>query len=70
MSDSILIVGTGAMASLFAARLAAAGTRVTMLGAWTSGLNALSSHGDEIYLTKWDAVEPEHPGPNVEEEAE
>jgi 2-dehydropantoate 2-reductase len=33
-NDSILIVGTGAMASLFAARLAAVGMKVTLLGTW------------------------------------
>jgi 2-dehydropantoate 2-reductase len=48
MNDSILILGTGAMASLFASRLAAAGTRVTMLGTWASGLNALSAHGVRV----------------------
>ncbi|MGD9093637.1 MAG: 2-dehydropantoate 2-reductase [Anaerolineales bacterium] len=41
----ILIVGTGAMACLFAARLAAVGVRVTMLGTWQVGLAALKEHG-------------------------
>ena len=62
MSDSILILGTGAMASLFAARLAAAGTRVTMLGTWTSGLNALTTHG--VRVVQPDGTEqcyPVHP---------
>ncbi|MEW5830152.1 MAG: 2-dehydropantoate 2-reductase N-terminal domain-containing protein, partial [Chloroflexota bacterium] len=36
----ILIVGTGALASLFAVRLSAAGTPVTMLGTWTAALEA------------------------------
>jgi 2-dehydropantoate 2-reductase len=48
MNDSILIVGTGALASLFAARLAAAGTCVTMLGTWPEGLEALHAHGVRI----------------------
>jgi 2-dehydropantoate 2-reductase len=33
------------MACLFAARLAAAGVRVTMLGTWAEGLKALQTHG-------------------------
>jgi len=43
--SSILIVGTGAMACLFAARLAAAGVNVTMLGSWKAGLRALEQDG-------------------------
>jgi len=45
MTDSILIIGTGALASLFAARLAAKDTAVTMLGTWREGLAALRQHG-------------------------
>lgn len=41
----VLIVGTGAMACLFAARLAAARQPVTMLGHWRPGLRALQKHG-------------------------
>ena len=44
----ILIVGTGALATLFAARLAEAGHSVTMLGAWKAGLEALRSKGARI----------------------
>ena len=44
MSD-ILIVGTGALACLFGARLAASGTSVTMLGTWREGLAALRNYG-------------------------
>ncbi|NPA07042.1 MAG: ketopantoate reductase family protein [Chloroflexi bacterium] len=40
-----LIVGTGAMAGLFAARLAAAGESVMMLGTWRAALDALRTHG-------------------------
>jgi len=40
-----LIVGTGAMACLFAARLAGTGIDVTMLGSWPEGLRAIRSKG-------------------------
>src|SRR5215211_5595020 len=43
--DHILIVGTGALASLFAARLAQAGCDVTMLGTWQEGLTAIRENG-------------------------
>ncbi len=45
MDDPILIVGTGAMGSLFAARLVQAGHPVTMLGTWKEGVETLRSHG-------------------------
>jgi 2-dehydropantoate 2-reductase len=41
----ILIVGTGALATLFAARLAQAGHIITMLGTWRDGIEALEQHG-------------------------
>lgn len=41
----LLIVGTGAMGSLFAARLARAGHHVTMLGTWKQGLDAIRENG-------------------------
>ncbi|PWH18614.1 MAG: 2-dehydropantoate 2-reductase [Anaerolineae bacterium] len=41
----VLIVGTGALACLFAARLAAAGVRVAMLGSWQAALQAISQTG-------------------------
>jgi 2-dehydropantoate 2-reductase len=44
----ILIVGTGALATLFAARLTEAGHSATMLGAWKAGLDALRSNGARI----------------------
>jgi 2-dehydropantoate 2-reductase len=43
--NNVLIVGTGALASLFAARLMQAGHDVTMLGTWKEGLSALRSNG-------------------------
>lgn len=47
-SDNLLIVGTGALATLFAARLARAGHSITMLGTWRDGLNALRLSGARL----------------------
>ncbi len=44
----ILIVGTGALATLFAARLARSGQPVTMLGTWLPGLQALREGGARL----------------------
>ena len=44
----ILIVGTGALATLFSARLSGAGHSVTMLGTWKSGLDALQKNGARL----------------------
>ncbi len=46
--EPILIVGTGALATLFAARLSSAGYTVTMLGSWKDGLEALGRDGARI----------------------
>lgn len=43
--NNILIVGTGALASLFAGRLTKAGYSITMLGTWRSGIEALNRDG-------------------------
>lgn len=47
-SDSILIVGTGALATLFAARFAKVGIPVIMLGTWVEGLNAITEKGVRV----------------------
>jgi 2-dehydropantoate 2-reductase len=44
-NGTILIIGTGSLASLFAARLSAIGAPVTMLGTWPAGLEALEKYG-------------------------
>jgi 2-dehydropantoate 2-reductase len=48
MKEDILLVGTGALATLFAARLSAAGHSVSMLGTWKDGLKSLREHGARI----------------------
>ena len=48
LKQPILIVGTGALATLFAARLSASGHPVTMLGTWENGLGALNDHGARL----------------------
>ena len=53
--NHILIVGTGALATLFAARLAQAGTQISMLGTWEAGLEALRKEGAR--LVEADGVE-------------
>ncbi len=45
---SILIVGTGALATLFAARLAASGRHVTMLGSWQAALDNIQHTGARL----------------------
>lgn len=46
--NNILIVGTGALATLFAARFAQAGYQITMLGTWKAGLDALHNEGARL----------------------
>jgi len=56
--EKILIVGTGAMASLFAARLAGV-AEVTLLGTWEAGLDALEMRG--VRLVETDGREESFP---------
>jgi 2-dehydropantoate 2-reductase len=44
----VLIVGTGALATFFAARLSAAGADITLLGSWPEGLAALRAVGARL----------------------
>ena len=48
MKANLLIVGSGALATLFAARLSAAGVDVIMLGSWQEGLAALRKTGARL----------------------
>jgi len=56
---NILIVGTGALASLFAARLTQAEHTITMLGTWQEGLNALNKNG--VRFMDADGIEHRYP---------
>lgn len=47
-NQPILIVGTGALATLFAVRLAEQGHDITMLGTWDAGLDALTRDGARL----------------------
>jgi 2-dehydropantoate 2-reductase len=51
MEAPILIVGTGAMGSLFAARLVRAGHPVTMLGTWKEAVETIRSSGIHLIDT-------------------
>ena len=48
MKENILLVGTGALSTLFAARLSEAGHQVSMLGTWKDGLQALNQNGARV----------------------
>jgi len=48
MVTEILIVGTGAMALLFGGYLAAAGIKISLLGTWQDGINAIRKSGVRI----------------------
>ena len=49
--NDILIIGTGALATLFAARLTQAGYNITMLGTWKEGITSLQKNGARIIDT-------------------
>ena len=58
-TSPILILGTGAMASLFAARLAAGGAKVRMLGTWVESIETLNQVG--VRLIDLNGVEHSYP---------
>ena len=57
--DKLLIIGTGALATLFAAKLSSAGINITMLGSWDEGINALNKNGARLIDT--DGKEKSYP---------
>lgn len=59
LKDSVLIVGCGSMACLFAARLSAAGIPVIMLGSWAAGIEALQQRG--VTLVECDGSRKTYP---------
>lgn len=48
MKENILVIGTGALSTLFAARLSEAGHHVSMLGTWKDGIQALNQNGARV----------------------
>ena len=48
MSADLLILGTGALATYFAARCSSAGLRVQMLGSWLAAIDALNRDGARL----------------------
>ena len=58
-TEPILILGTGALACLFAARYSAAGVPVTLLGTWPEGLDAIRRQG--VRLVEADGREQAYP---------
>lgn len=48
MERRILIVGSGALATLFAYSLSAGGVDVTMMGSWPEGIRALRNYGAKV----------------------
>ncbi|MCJ7622579.1 MAG: 2-dehydropantoate 2-reductase [Anaerolineaceae bacterium] len=48
MIERVVVIGTGAMACLFAARLAASGQDVTMLGTWPEAIKAIKQGGVQV----------------------
>jgi 2-dehydropantoate 2-reductase len=57
-NERVLILGTGAMACLFAARIAPL-SEVTMLGSWQEGIDALAQNG--VRMTSLDGEEQTFP---------
>ncbi len=47
-SKDLLIVGTGALATLFAARLSAIGVNIILLGTWREALEAFNQQGAQV----------------------
>ena len=56
--NGILIAGTGAMALLFGGKFAAAGEKVTFLGTWDEGIQAINQNGIRIVQKGKERVYP------------
>ncbi|MEI7845015.1 MAG: 2-dehydropantoate 2-reductase [Chloroflexota bacterium] len=56
---NILIVGSGAMATLFAWRLAAAGNSVSLLGGWTEAIRTINRDGVGLVMPNGNKVSHE-----------
>ncbi len=56
--EQITIVGTGALACLFAARLAAINVKVTLLGSWREGISAVNQQGVSLENSEGTKVFP------------
>lgn len=54
---NILIVGTGALATLFAARLAGSGAQVTLLGTWNQAIEAFNREGARLVLPNGETLQ-------------
>lgn len=54
----LLIVGTGAMALLFGSMFTQAGVKVSFLGTWQEGLNALQENGIRVKQQEGDLIYP------------
>ena len=64
-SERILVVGTGAMACLFSARLLQVGIQVQMLGGWTEGIQGIRDKGIRVLEDGGEQVfKPDQIGPN------
>ncbi len=56
MPENLLIIGSGALACLFAARLSRSGQPVTLTGTWKAGLDAIRKNG--VGLVEVDKPQP------------
>jgi len=69
MTERLLIIGSGALACLFAARISRSGTSVTMTDTWAEGVEAIRINGvrlvEETQTTTWKVKALNKPEQNV-----
>ncbi|NMB90175.1 MAG: 2-dehydropantoate 2-reductase [Chloroflexi bacterium] len=58
MEGQLVIVGAGALGCLFASRLSAGGTRLTILDTWAEGVQAIRQHGIRVSAGEHSQVYP------------